>query len=167
MPEAAVPVRLRFGVFEVDLRAGELRKHGIRIRLQEQPFHILVLLLEHPGELVTRKELREKLWPADTFVDFDRNLNKAMNKLRLALADSAENPRFIQTLHRRGYRFIAPIAAHDGTDAATVRKSLAKGSTALAKHAAETSSGTAFNSRSLHRGWKPRWVLIAVISVIV
>jgi DNA-binding winged helix-turn-helix (wHTH) protein/tetratricopeptide (TPR) repeat protein len=165
--DAIVPSTSRFGVFEVDFRAGELRKHGIRIRLQEQPFHILVLLLEHPGELVTRKELREKLWPADTFVDFDRNLNKAMNKLRLALADSAENPRFIQTLHRQGYRFIAPIAAHDGTDAATVRKSLTtKGSTALANHAAETASGTAFNSKDLHRGWKPRWVLI-VVSVIV
>jgi DNA-binding winged helix-turn-helix (wHTH) protein len=99
--DAIVPSTSRFGVFEVDFRAGELRKYGIRIRLQEQPFNILVLLLEHPGELVTRKELREKLWPADTFVDFDRNLNKAMNKLRLALADSAENPRFIQTLHRR------------------------------------------------------------------
>jgi eukaryotic-like serine/threonine-protein kinase len=166
--DAIVPSTSRFGVFEVDLRAGELRKHGIRIRLQEQPFHILALLLEHPGELVTREELREKLWSADTFVDFDRNLNKAMNKLRLALADSAENPRFIETLHRRGYRFIAPTVAHDGTDAVTVRKSLAtKGSIALPNRAAEISSGTAFNRRDLHRGWKPRWELIAVISVIV
>jgi eukaryotic-like serine/threonine-protein kinase len=100
---------LRFGVFELDPRAAELRKHGVRIRLQEQPFQILTLLLEHPGELVTREALRQKLWSSDTFVDFDRNLNKAMNKLRLALGDSAESPRFIETLHRRGYRFIAPI----------------------------------------------------------
>ena len=104
---------LRFGLFEVDLRAVELRKHGIKISLQEQPFHILTLLLEHPGELVTREELRQKLWSADMFVDFDRNLNKAMNKLRIALGDSAENPRFIETLHRRGYRFIAPLSAHE------------------------------------------------------
>src|SRR5947209_11089028 len=100
---------LRFGVFDVDLRTAELRKHGVRIRLEEQPFHILALLLECPGELVTREELRQKLWSADTFVDFDRSLNKAMSKLRLALGDSAESPRFIETLHRRGYRFIAPI----------------------------------------------------------
>ncbi len=100
---------LRFGVFDVDLRAAELHKHGVRIRLEEQPFHILALLLESPGELVTREELRQKLWSADTFVDFDRSLNKAMSKLRLALGDSAESPRYIETLHRRGYRFIAPV----------------------------------------------------------
>jgi len=100
---------LRFGVFDVDLRTAELRKHGVRIRLEEQPFHILALLLERPGELVTREELRQRLWSADTFVDFDRSLNKAMSKLRLALGDSADSPRFIETLHRRGYRFIAPI----------------------------------------------------------
>ena len=76
---------LRFGVFDVDLRTAELRKHGVRIRLEEQPFHILTLLLECPGELVTREELRQRLWSADTFVDFDRSLNKAMSKLRLAL----------------------------------------------------------------------------------
>lgn len=100
---------LGFGVFEADLRAGELRKHGIRIKLQEQPFHILVLLLKRPGELVTREELRQELWPAHTFVDFDRGLNKAMTKLRSALGDSAESPRYIETLHRRGYRFLMPV----------------------------------------------------------
>jgi DNA-binding winged helix-turn-helix (wHTH) protein/tetratricopeptide (TPR) repeat protein len=104
---------LRFGVFEVDLRTAELRKHGVRIRLEEQPFHILVLLLEARGELVTREDLRRQLWSADTFVDFDRSLNKSMSKLRLALGDSSENPRFIETLHRRGYRFIAPVQDHD------------------------------------------------------
>ncbi len=99
----------RFGVFEVDLEAAELRKHGIRIKLQEQPFQILALLLEHPDRVVTRYELRTRLWPHDTFVDFDRSLNKAMTKLRAALGDSAENPRYIETLHRRGYRFLAPV----------------------------------------------------------
>ena len=101
---------LRFGLFEVDLRAAELTKRGVKVNLQEQPFQILASLLEHPGELVTREELRRKLWSGDTFVDFDRNLNKAINKLRLALSDSAENPRFIETLPRRGYRFIAPVS---------------------------------------------------------
>ena len=104
------PVRTRgFGVFEVDFRAAELRKHGVRIKLQEQPFQILSLLLEHPGEVVTREELREKLWPAHTFVDFDRSLNKAMTKLRAALGDSAESPRYVQTIPRHGYRFLAPV----------------------------------------------------------
>lgn len=106
------PFRTRgFGVFEVDLRAAELRKHGVRIKLQEQPFQILSLLLEHPGEVVTREELREKLWPAHTFVDFDRSLNKAMTKLRAALGDSADSPRYVQTIPRHGYRFLAPVYA--------------------------------------------------------
>lgn len=106
------PGTLRFGVFEADLRAGELRKHGLKIKLQEQPFKILVLLLRRPGELVTREEFRQELWPAHTFVDFDRGLNKAMTKLRTALGDSAESPRYIETLHRRGYRFLAPVVEH-------------------------------------------------------
>jgi eukaryotic-like serine/threonine-protein kinase len=106
------PGTLRFGVFEVDIRAGELRKHGIRIKLQEQPFQILCLLLKRPSELVSREELRQELWPAHTFVDFDRGLNKAMTKLRSALGDSAESPRYVETLHRRGYRFLAPITEH-------------------------------------------------------
>src|SRR5271155_2909685 len=106
------PETLRFGVFEADLRAAELRKHGVRIKLQEQPFQILALLLKRPSELVTREELRQELWPAHTFVDFDRGLNKAMTKLRSALGDSAESPRYIETLHRRGYRFLAPVTEH-------------------------------------------------------
>ncbi len=110
--------RLRFGVFELDLRAGELRKHGIRVRLQEQPLRVLVMLLEHPGEVVTREELQKKLWPADTFVDFDHGLNKAVNKIREALGDSAESPRFVETVARRGYRFLAEVKA---ADSASVR----------------------------------------------
>jgi Tol biopolymer transport system component/DNA-binding winged helix-turn-helix (wHTH) protein len=98
-----------FGVFEADLRSRELRRNGHKVRLQQQPFEVLAILLEHAGEVVTREELREKLWSADTFVDFDHGLNAAVRRLRGALDDSAENPRFIETLARRGYRFIAPV----------------------------------------------------------
>ena len=104
----------RFGIFEADFVSGELRKNGIRIRLQEQPFQVLVMLLARPGEMVTREQLRARLWPADTFVAFDHSLNTAVNKLREALGDSAANPRFVQTVARRGYRFIAPLQ-EDGT----------------------------------------------------
>jgi TolB-like protein/DNA-binding winged helix-turn-helix (wHTH) protein/Flp pilus assembly protein TadD len=110
--------RLRFGVFELDLRAGELRKHGLRVRLQEQPFQVLATLLEHPGEVITREELQKKLWPADTFVDFDHGLNKTINKIREALGDSAESPRFVETVARRGYRFLAEVKV---VEAAPVR----------------------------------------------
>src|SRR5437867_9969033 len=110
---------LRFGVFEVDVRSGELRKQGVRIKLQEQPFHVLAVLLQRPGEVVTREELRSQNWPADTFVDFDNSLNTAINKLREALGDSADNPRFIETLPRRGYRFIAPVTGVDGAAGGT------------------------------------------------
>jgi DNA-binding winged helix-turn-helix (wHTH) protein len=99
---------LRFGVFEVDLRTGELTKRGIRLRLQEQPFRLLTILLEKPGELVTREELRARLWP-QTWVDFDHGLNKAISKIRQALGHSAENPRFIETVVGRGYRFLANV----------------------------------------------------------
>ncbi|MGO8984060.1 MAG: winged helix-turn-helix domain-containing protein [Terriglobales bacterium] len=100
---------LRFGVFEVDLGAGVLRKNGTRIRLQVQPFQVLVALLQNAGQVVTRDDLRATIWPADTFVDFDHSLNTAVNKIRDSLDDSASNPRFVETLARRGYRFIAPV----------------------------------------------------------
>ena len=100
---------LRFGVFEADLAAGELRKNGTRIRLQEQPFQVLAALLQHAGQVVTRDDLRASIWPADTFVDFDHSLNTAVNKIREALGDSASSPRFVETLARRGYRFIAAV----------------------------------------------------------
>jgi cholera toxin transcriptional activator len=99
----------RFGVFEIDLSAGELRKNGVKQRLQGQPFQVLTVLLERAGEVVTREELQQKLWPSDTFVDFDHSLNTAINKVREALGDSASSPRFVETLARRGYRFIAPV----------------------------------------------------------
>jgi serine/threonine-protein kinase len=101
----------RFGLFEVDLQAGELRKQGFKIKLQEQPFQVLVMLLERPGEVVTRDELKRYLWPADTYVDFEGGLNRAINRLREALGDDADRPRFIETLPRRGYRFVAPVEA--------------------------------------------------------
>jgi TolB-like protein/DNA-binding winged helix-turn-helix (wHTH) protein/Tfp pilus assembly protein PilF len=113
------PVRVRFGVFELDLRTGELRKRGLRIRLQEQPFQVLAMLLEQPRELVTREDLRQRLWTADTFVDFDHGLNKAINKIRGALGDSAASPRFIETVARRGYRFIADVTSVETVPLAT------------------------------------------------
>jgi len=97
------------------MRSGELRRKGLRVRLQEQPFQVLLMLTERAGEVVTREELRLKLWPSDTFVDFDHGLNTAINKLRDALGDSAANPRFIETLPRRGYRFVAPVERNNGT----------------------------------------------------
>ena len=102
--------QIRFGMFEADLRSGELRKQGIKIKLHHQPFQVLAMLLEHPGEVVTRQELKSKLWPLDTFVDFDVGLNSAVKKLRDALGDSAEIPRYVETLPRRGYRFLGSIS---------------------------------------------------------
>ena len=99
---------IRFATFEVDLQAQELRKAGLRLKLSGQPFQVLAILLEQPGVVVTREELQKRLWP-DTFVDVDHNLNTAINKIREVLGDAAENPRFVETLPRRGYRFIAPV----------------------------------------------------------
>ena len=110
----------RFGVYEVNPRTGEMRKQGIRLRVRGRPIDILLLLLERPGDVVTRDDLRQRLWPADTFVDFDHGLNSAVNRLRDALGDSADNPRFIETLPRRGYRFIAPVTATPTTTAQAV-----------------------------------------------
>src|SRR5271157_834674 len=119
-PPSSAAKLLRFGVFEVDREAGELRKQGVRIRLQEQPFQVLATLLENAGRVVTRDDLRQKIWPADTFVDFDHSLNTAVNKIREALNDSASSPRFVETLARRGYRFIAPVNGVETGDAAAV-----------------------------------------------
>jgi TolB-like protein/DNA-binding winged helix-turn-helix (wHTH) protein/Tfp pilus assembly protein PilF len=112
-PHIEPPRIVRFGLFEVDLRSGDLLKQGRRLKLQTQPFQILALLLEYPGQIVTREDLCRKLWPEDTFVDFDHSLNTAVRRLREALADSPENPIFIETLQRRGYRFIAPVVFVD------------------------------------------------------
>src|SRR6266446_705527 len=103
------PRNVRFGVFEADMEAGELRKHGLRLKLSEQPFQILAMLVARPGEVVSREVLRERLWPSDTFVDFDHGLNNAVMRLREVLGDSSDNPRFVETIPRRGYRFIAHV----------------------------------------------------------
>jgi len=108
-----LPIKVQFGVFEADLKSGELRRSGVRVRIQAQPFRLLVELLRFPGEVVTREELQNALWGADTTVDFDHSLGIAVNKLRDALGDSAENPRFVETLAKRGYRFIAPVKVLD------------------------------------------------------
>src|SRR5712664_4417532 len=113
-PSAPKFQRIAFGRFEVDLRSGELRKHGRRVRLQGQPFQLLALLLEHHGDVVTREEVCRKLWQTDTFVDFDHSLGTAINKIREALGDSAEHPRFVETMPRRGYRFIGKIVRSHG-----------------------------------------------------
>jgi DNA-binding winged helix-turn-helix (wHTH) protein len=109
---AVNPNTVQFGLFEVDLQTRELRKSGVKIKLNDQPFQVLALLLERPGEIVTREELQARLWPSDTFVDFDLSLNSAVKKLRQALGDESDNPRFVETLYRRGYRFIAPVSNH-------------------------------------------------------
>jgi TolB-like protein/DNA-binding winged helix-turn-helix (wHTH) protein len=116
-PEPNTSVRIvRFGIFEVDLNAAELRKGGVKIKVHGQPFEVLTQLLARPGEVVPREELRQRLWPAETFVDFDHGLNTAINRLREALGDSAENPRFIETVPRRGYRFVAPVETQNSAD---------------------------------------------------
>src|SRR5438105_14625444 len=104
---------MRFGAYDFEPYSGELRKEGMRVRLEGQPVAILRMLLERPGELVTREELQKQLWPADTFVDFEHSLNAAIKRLRAALNDSADHPRYIETLARRGYRFIAPVNGAD------------------------------------------------------
>src|SRR5262245_22126149 len=110
LPEGVPAPLVRFGVFELDLRAGELRKAGVRLTLQPQSFQVLAMLVERPGELVTRDELRKQLWPDNTFVDFQHGLNAVINRLRETLGDSAETPRFIETVPRRGYRFVGSVA---------------------------------------------------------
>ncbi|MDP9039171.1 MAG: winged helix-turn-helix domain-containing protein [Acidobacteriota bacterium] len=109
MPDPAQPRRYRFGVFEADAATGELRKHGIRVKLHLQPFQVLLMLLERPGDLLTREQIARELWPDGTFVDYEHGVNSAVNRIRDALGDTARNPRFLETLARRGYRFVAPV----------------------------------------------------------
>ena len=110
MPHDAARRVFRFGVFEADETTGELRKHGARIKLHSQPFQVLLMLLERPSDLVTRDEMRQRLWGSDTFVDFDHGLNSAINKIRTALNDSSAQPRYVETVAGKGYRFIAPVS---------------------------------------------------------
>jgi len=135
----------RFGAFEVDLAAGEVRKSGIRIKLQDRPFQILSVLLEQPGEVVTREELQKRLWPADTFVDFEHGMNTAITKLRQALSDVADNPRYIETLPRRGYRFISPVSF--GGNGGFVQL-LSAGASSTEQESVSSSSASAIASRT-------------------
>src|SRR5579864_7945171 len=139
----------RFGVFELDLNTGELRKGGAKLRLQGQPVQVLTLLLERAGDVVTREELREKLWASDTFVDFDHSLNTAINKLREALGDSASSPRYVETLARRGYRFIAPVQADVHNDPPS-ETSDANGGARAEPHAPTGSSDLSPPASALH-----------------
>src|ERR1041384_5178719 len=111
MESTAGSVLFRFGLFEADPTQSTLTRSGIRVKIQDQPFRLLILLLEHPGEVVTREELRQRLWPEGTYVDFDGSLNVILKRLRAAINDDPDNPRFIQTVPKRGYRFIAPVSA--------------------------------------------------------
>ena len=155
---AANPKSLRFGLYELDLAARELRKSGVRVKLQDQPFQILAMLLERPGEIVTREELQKRLWPEDTFVDFDLSLNSAVKKLRQALSDDSENPRFIETLYRRGYRFIGPV------NSASLPPAPALGS-AEAPLAPHVSEGRSRSVRVQILRFLP-WAIIAVLALV-
>ncbi len=140
-----------FGVFELDLRERELRKHGLRIKLQEQPLGILILLLEEAGQIVSRERIRARLWPTDTYVDYENAINSAMRKLRDALGDMAENPRFVETVPRRGYRFVAPVSNRiAAAEIATPRL--------------EVPSDTAPSETATQPGrGRRRWLLVAVV----
>ncbi len=144
--------RFRFGLFEADAESGELRRSGVRIRLQAQPFRVLICLLERNGEVVTREEMQQRLWGTDTIVDFDHSLGTAINKLREALGDSAENPRFIETLARRGYRFLAPVTVADSRLAETtphVREFAESAQSAEAEAARESAAIAPVHGRAI------------------
>jgi Tol biopolymer transport system component/DNA-binding winged helix-turn-helix (wHTH) protein len=163
----ANPRIIRFGLFEVDLDTRELRKSGFRTKLQGQPFQILTMLLARPGVIVTREELQKELWASDTFVDFDLSLNSAVKKLRQALNDDSENPRFVETLYRRGYRFIGPVAGptgieqiqsvEDGTDSAAPGKPIAGPAAALAE---------SLPAQKTQRAYLTAVVLFAVVALV-
>jgi TolB-like protein/DNA-binding winged helix-turn-helix (wHTH) protein/Tfp pilus assembly protein PilF len=158
VPSPVVSRLLRFGVFEADLQTRELRKQGMQIKLQEQPFQILSFLLEHPGEVVTREQLRQKLWPADTFVDVDNSVNAAINRLREALGDSAESPRFVETLPRRGYRFVAPVTA-----VSTAERVVAS------EHASPAFPGIAYAASNVkaRSSWRKTRIALGLVVVLV
>jgi TolB-like protein/DNA-binding winged helix-turn-helix (wHTH) protein/Tfp pilus assembly protein PilF len=160
--------RLRFSVFEVDLNSGELRKHGIRIRIQEQPFRLLATLIEHAGEVVSREDLQKKLWTADTFVDFDHGLNKAINKIREALGDSAESPRFVETVSRRGYRFLAEVQDVDAPSVLRPASATPSQFAAEPPVTVEPAGEPAIAKRhSLPLGWKVSALVLLVLVAFV
>src|SRR5438477_2978023 len=163
----ANPRIIRFGLFEVDLDTRELRKSGFRIKLQGQPCQILTILLTRPRAIVTREELQKELWPSDTFVDSDRSLNSAVKKLRQALNDDSENPRFVETLYRRGYRFIGPVegpagieliqSVENGTDFAATAKPIAGSAAARAE---------SLPAQKTRREYLPAPALFAVVALV-
>jgi len=173
--------QIHFAEFDLDLATCELRTDGLKIDLQGQPFQILLALLERPGELVTREDLKNRLWPSDTFVDFDHSLNRAVNRLREALKDSAEHPRFVETLPRRGYRFIAPLDGLASDTAEATRSSQRSSSRPPARHAtarlpiavAEATGSAAaaapapMSSPQISVGLGKKYVVITAISVVI
>jgi len=160
---------VRFGVFEADLKAGELRKHGFRLKLAEQPFQVLAMLLERPGETITREELRDRLWPSDTFVDFDHGLNNAVMRVREALLDSSDHPRYVETIPRRGYRFVAPVEDVPVPSVLPAKEESERTSSAVLPTAAE--SNVAFVSPDVGGpGWQPvsrRWLTTPRVAIAV
>src|SRR5882762_10071688 len=136
------PRTWRFGVFELDALSGELRRNGTVVKLREQPARILLLLLEHAGQMVTREQLRQHLWPSDTFVDFDHSLNSAVMKLREALGDSADKPLYIETIPKKGYRFVAPVSQPGDTQNGGASSRLTAGSELAESKTREQSNGS-------------------------
>jgi len=162
-PVVPSPRAIRFGIFELDLRSGELQKQGRKIRLEGQPVQVLICLLENPGELVTREELHRKLWPADTFVNFEHGLNAAVKRLRQALNDAADNPRFVETLPRRGYRFIAPVQVVPASGEVSTVHAAGPVGEAIDREAVDPPRKTvASERRRWPRAWKTSGVVLLV-----
>src|SRR5258708_4763655 len=157
---------VRFGIFEVDLNELELRKNGLRLKLPEQPFQILTMLLERPGEIITRDELRNRLWQTDTFVDFDHGLNNAVMRLREVLGDSSDNPRFVETIPRRGYRFIAHVDEFLPAPPASAAHEPAVNQIAIVTPAAQPESASA-PSEGISRLLRQRRIVAIVTGVLV
>ena len=164
-PDVQARRRYRFGVFQLDTLSGELYKHGMRIKLQDQPCQLLTVLLERVGEVVTREELRQRLWDHDTYVDFDHSLNISINKLRDALGDSAANPRFIETLPRKGYRFLAAVSVEEVSDNRTPAAATPVTAVATADVAVPSSSGVYNQQISSSRRSAP-WLGIAALVLV-
>lgn len=159
---------LRFGVFEVDLKACELRKYGLRLKLSEQPFQVLAFLLEKPGEIVTREELRARLWQGDTFVDFDHGLNNGVMRLREVLGDSSENPRFVETVPRRGYRFIAPVEGSFPTTPGSPAEGITASPSRPEMSAPERASAGSKEASGLHAvPQRSEWRFLAPVLIVV
>src|SRR6185503_1686820 len=149
----ASPNIFRFGLFEADAANGTLMRNGVRVRIQDQPFRVLIFLLEQPGEIVTREQLRQRLWPEGTYVDFDGSLNVILKKLRAAVDDASDNPRFIETVPRRGYRFIAPVAL-----------SAARTESSAPVSALGNEPVTQLPVKSLDEPGKPPWGYLSVVA---